>query len=406
MTIGPDHDGALALAAGAAQVLPQGGLEAALGRSQRDARPLRVKFGIDPSGTELTLGHAVVLRKLRQFQDAGHSAVLVIGDFTATIGDPTGRSTGRNTMTLEQTTANARTYLEQAALVLRRDRMEVRRNTEWLADMTLKEILGHARTVTVAQLLERDDFAARYRQHRPLALSEFFYPLLQAIDSVAVGADVELGGADQLFNLALGRDVQRVVGQEPQVVLTMPLLVGLDGTEKMSKSLGNYVALIEPAPEQFGKLMSIPDRLVGRYAQACTSLSETDISALIADVDEGGPAAGRAKRALARAVVAIYHGEQQARRAEAGFDVRFRDRTVPQDVPTVALPDDAEVHLPALLTAAGLCSSRTEARRLIDAGAVRLDGHTLPSGAYTRFREELAGRVIQIGRRRAARLER
>lgn len=403
MTIDIDAT-AVDLARGAAHVLPQDGLAAALTTAQKQGRPLRVKFGIDPSGSDLTLGHAVVLRKLRQFQDHGHTAVLVIGDFTGTVGDPTGRSAVRNAMTLSETTRNAETYLQQASTVLRSDRLQVRHNTEWLATMDLSEVLSQAQHLTVAQLLERDDFAARYRERRPISLSEFVYPLLQGIDSVAVKADVELGGSDQLFNLTTGRDLQRAAGQTPQVVPTMPLLEGLDGVQKMSKSLGNYVALTEAPEEQFGKLMSVPDTLIDRYTQLCTNAPEEELLAVRADVSAGGPSAARAKRRMARRVVEAYHGAAEAEQAEAAFDHRFRDRAVPKNAPQIELPVDESVHLPAVLLDAGLSSSRAEARRMIDSCAVRLNGHRLPAGAYDHARSDLADKVVQVGRRRSAEL--
>lgn len=399
-----DHSAAADLSRGAAQVLPPDGLIALLATARRQGRPLRVKFGIDPSGSELTLGHAVVLRKLRQSQDHGHTAVLVIGDFTGTVGDPTGRSAARNAMTLSETTRNAETYLEQVSTILRPDRLEVHRNTEWLAGTGLSEVLAHAQHLTVAQLLERDDFAARYREHRPISLSEFFYPLLQGIDSVAVKADVELGGTDQLFNLTVGRDLQRASGEPLQLVLTMPLLEGLDGVRKMSKSFGNYVALTDTADEQFGKLMSVPDSLIERYTLLCTDATEQDLQTARTDVAAGGPQAAGAKRRIARAVVEAYHGAGAAERAEADFNQRFRHRAVPVNVPQIDLPADQDVHLPALLADARLCSSRAEARRLIDSGAVRLDGQRVLPASYDHPRADLVGKVIQVGRLRTARV--
>ncbi len=390
------------LVRGSARLLPQDGLSSLLTRTLN--RPLRVKFGIDPSGSELTLGHAVVLRKLRQFQDRGHTAVLVIGDFTATIGDPTGRSAARRPLTLDETTGNAQTYLEQASQVLTQERLEVRWNSQWLADLGLHQVLAQAQHLTVAQMLERDDFASRYAQHHPIALSEFFYPLLQGIDSVAIHADVELGGSDQLFNLTVGRDLQRAAGQTPQVVLTMPLLVGLDGIRKMSKSLNNYVALTEPAAEQFGKLMSVPDAAAHHYALLCTDASDAELRTADADIAAGGARAASAKRRLARTIVSLYHGPAAAHRAETDFDHRVRDRGVPHNAPPFTLPPTDSVHLPALLVEARLCSTRSQARRLLDQGAVRLDGEQLPAGLYDQPRSQLAGRVIQVGRRTAARL--
>ena len=284
------------LASGAAQILPADGLAERLLVADRAGRPLRVKLGIDPSGSELTLGHAVVLRKLRQFQDLGHRAVLVVGGFTGQVGDPSGRTATRVAQSAEQVIANATGYFDQLMRILDRHRVEVVNNADWLGAMQLAELLGYTRQVTVAQLLERDDFSRRFAANQPITLSEFFYPLLQGIDSVAVRADIELGGTDQTFNNLVGRELQRSRGQDPQAVLTVPLLVGTDGVEKMGKSLNNYVAIDEPAAEQFGKLMSIPDAVVGMYARLCTALHPRELDGLEADVAAGGGAANRAKR--------------------------------------------------------------------------------------------------------------
>jgi tyrosyl-tRNA synthetase len=392
------------LTAGTAQVLPAGALGPRLAEAEKAGRPLRVKLGIDPSGTELTLGHAVVLRKLRQFQDLGHLAVLIIGDFTGMVGDPTGRSAVRSMLTADQTAANATTYLEQVMRVLDPDRVEIRRNSEWLAPLTLTEVVQEASVLTVARLLERDDFAKRYAAGQPISLVEFLYPLLQGYDSVAVRADVEIGGTDQTYNLLVGRDFQRAHGQEQQLVLTVPLLEGLDGVAKMSKSLGNYVSLTEAPEEQFGKLMSIPDALVVRYAQLCTDLLPEQVAVVASAVEAGGPAANAAKRSVARTIVTLYHGPEAALAAEEHFDERFRRREVPTDVPEHALDEADPVHLPQLLVATGLAASRNEGRRLIDDGAVRLDGDPVPARTYDLARSELSGRVLQRGKRLAVRL--
>jgi tyrosyl-tRNA synthetase len=392
------------LSAGAAQVLPAGSLGPRLAEAERAGRPLRVKLGIDPSGSELTLGHAVVLRKLRQFQDLGHLAVLIIGDFTGMVGDPTGRSAVRTMLTAEQTEANAATYLQQVMRVLDPERAEIRRNSEWLAPMTLTEVVQEASVLTVARLLERDDFAKRYAAGQPISLVEFLYPLLQGYDSVAVEADVEIGGTDQTYNLLVGRDFQRAHGQEQQLVLTVPLLEGLDGVQKMSKSLGNYVSLTEPPEEQFGKLMSIPDALVTRYALLCTDMLPEEVAAVAQTVAEGGKFAGDAKRLVARRIVELYHGREAAFAAEEHFDERFKRREVPTDVPEHVLDAEDPVHLPLVLVATGLAASRGEARRLIDDGAVRLDGAQVPPRSYDLARAELVGRVLQRGKRLAVRL--
>ena len=300
------------LASGAAQILPADGLAERLLTSEKQARPLRVKLGIDPSGADLTLGHAVVLRKLRQFQDFGHTAVLVVGGFTGQVGDPSGRTSTRSAQSADRVIANAKGYFDQLMQILDRDRTEVVNNADWLGVMQVAELLGYTQQLTIAQLLERDDFARRFKANAPITLSEFFYPLLQGIDSVEIRADIELGGTDQTFNNLVGRELQRSRGQDPQTVLTLPLLVGTDGVEKMGKSLNNYIGINEPAPEQFGKLMSIPDSVVGLYARLCTTLHPREIEALEAEVAEGGAAANRAKRQMARAVVSLYHGPDAA----------------------------------------------------------------------------------------------
>jgi tyrosyl-tRNA synthetase len=392
------------LAAGAAQILPEGGLAEKLAAADRAGRPLRVKHGIDPSGTELTIGHAVVLRKLRQFQDLGHLVVLVVGDFTGMVGDPSGQSITRRQLTAAQTEANSATYLDQLMRVLDPDRIEVRRNSEWLAGMTLADVVRETAVLTVAQLLERDDFAKRFAAHQPISLSEFLYPFLQGYDSVAIEADIELGGTDQTYNLLVGRDLQRAHGQVQQVVLTLPLLEGLDGVQKMSKSLGNYVAIAEPAAEQFGKLMSIPDPLVARYATLATDLGPDEVAGIERAIAQGGSGANAAKRQVARAIVALYHPDPAAEQAEAAFNQVFQRREIPTDVPEVRLPDGDPVHLPAVLRAAGLVSSTSQARRQLADGAVRVDGTRLGPDTLDLPRADLVGRVVQVGRRHAARL--
>jgi tyrosyl-tRNA synthetase len=388
---------------GAAQILPADGLAERLIAADREHRPLRVKLGIDPSGANLTLGHAVVLRKLRQFQDFGHTAVLVVGGFTGQVGDPSGRTATRAAQSADQVIANAQGYFDQLMRILEPERTEVVNNAEWLGPMTLGEVLGYTRQLTIAQLLERDDFARRFAANQPITLSEFFYPLLQGIDSVEIRADIELGGTDQTFNNLVGRELQRSRGQAPQAVLTMPLLVGTDGVEKMGKSLGNWIAIDDPAPEQFGKLMSVPDDVVGLYARLCTAMHPRDVDALAAEVAAGGAGANRAKRRMAREVVALYHGSEAAEAAEQRFDAVFRDNQVQQDAPLHVLADGDPVHLPAALVAAGLAASTSAARRDIDGGAVKIDGAAVPARAYDLARTDLVGRVVSSGKRRAAR---
>jgi tyrosyl-tRNA synthetase len=392
------------LASGAAQILPADGLAERLLAAEREQRPLRVKLGIDPSGADLTLGHAVVLRKLRQFQDLGHTAVLVVGGFTGQVGDPSGRTSTRSAQSADQVVENAKGYFDQLMRILDADRTEVVNNADWLGTMQVAEMLGYTRQVTIAQLLERDDFSRRFKANQPITLSEFFYPLLQGIDSVAIHADIELGGTDQTFNNLVGRELQRSRGQAPQAVLTVPLLVGTDGIEKMGKSLNNYVAIGEPAPDQFGKLMSIPDAVVGMYARLCTALHPREVDAIEAEVASGGVPANRAKRRVAREVVALYHGADAARAAEERFDRVFRRGEVAQDAPDRPLPDGDPVHLPAALVGAGLAASTSAARRDIDAGAVRIDGVVVAPKSYDVPRADLVDRVVAVGKRKTARL--
>jgi tyrosyl-tRNA synthetase len=392
------------LAAGAAQILPVDGLAERMLAAHTEKRPLRVKLGIDPSGSELTLGHAVVLRKLRQFQDFGHTAVLVVGGFTGQVGDPSGRTATRAAQSADQVVANAQGYFDQLMRILDPARSEVVNNDTWLGPMTLADVLGYTRQLTVAQLLERDDFARRFKANAPISLSEFMYPLLQGIDSVEIRADIELGGTDQTFNNLVGRELQRSRGQAPQAVLTVPLLVGTDGVEKMGKSLGNFIAIDEPAGEQFGKIMSIPDPVVGMYAVLCASLPPLEVAEIEAAIAAGGIAANQAKRRVARDVVALYHGADAAASAEAGFDATFKRGEAPADLVDHRLAEADPVHLPALLVETGLADSSSAARRAIDAGSVRLDGRQLPARAYDHPRSDLEGAVLTLGKRHGVHL--
>jgi tyrosyl-tRNA synthetase len=367
--------------------LPAGELE----RKLALGRPLRVKLGVDPTTADLHLGHTVVLQKLRDFQDAGHKVVLIIGDYTARVGDPSGRSKTRPVASGEEIDANARTYQEQAFKVLRDDPdvLEVRWNSEWL-DMPMEELFRLARVATAAQILERDDFAKRWASGTPISILELLYPLLQGYDSVAVRADVEIGGTDQKFNLLLGRDVQRAYGQPEQAVLTLPILVGTDGTQKMSKSLGNYVGVSEAPDEQYGKTLSLPDEAMGEWYRLL----------LHRPPDPALPPRD-AKRALAREIVTRFHGPDAAAAAEARFDRVFVQRQAPEEVPEHDLPGEDVVHLPAVLADAfGI--SRSEARRLIAQGGVRLDEEVV--GEADLPAAGLDGRVLRAGKRRFVRL--
>ena len=376
------------LARNAVDCLPEGGLE----RKLSLGRPLRVKLGIDPTAPDIHLGFTVVLQKLREFQDVGHVVVLIIGDYTARVGDPSGRSATRPVLDPAEIDANARTFQEQAKLVLNEERLEVRFNSEWL-DMPATDLFALARTATVAQLLERDDFSQRFAAREPISVLELLYPLLQGYDSVAVKADVELGGTDQKFNLLLGRDIQRHYGQPEQVILTMPLLTGTDGERKMSKSFGNYIGVIEPPEEMYGKTMSIPDESLQSWYELL--LGEEQPRDL-------GPR--DAKRALARALVARFHGEAAAKAAEGAFDRQFVRHEVPEDMPELEWERaNGVVHLPALLARAFEIST-SEARRAIAQGGVKLDGEAVANRSLDIPADEVDGRVLQLGRRRFVRV--
>ncbi len=391
---------------GAAEIVSEEELRQKLLRAAETGRPLRVKLGLDPSAPDIHLGHTVVLRKLRQFQDLGHRVVCLIGDFTGRIGDPSGRSETRRQLSEEEVRANAETYARQVFKILDPERTVIDFNSRWLAPMSFAEVVRLASCTTVARMLERDDFAARYREHRQIHVHEFFYPLMQGYDSVALEADVELGGTDQKFNLMMARDVQRAYGQEPEVALLLPILEGTDGVQKMSKSVGNYIGIEEPPGDMYGKTMSIPDRLIVRYLELLTDVPLAEVRAL-----EEGMAGGRvnprdAKMRLARELVTLYHGAEAARRAEEEFVRRFSLRELPRDMPEVAVPlpegDGGRVWLPQLLKLAGLVPSTSEGRRKVEEGAVRVDGERLADpAAQVAVRD---GMVLQVGRRRAVRL--
>ncbi|MDQ4064570.1 MAG: tyrosine--tRNA ligase [Actinomycetota bacterium] len=371
-----------------------------------EGRPLRVKLGVDPTVQDVTLGWAVPLRLLRRFQDDGHTAVLILGDFTARIGDPSGKSETRPQLSKETVDANAERCLDALMAILAADNLEVRRNSEWLEPMDLPGVLKLTSHYTVAQMLERDDFRQRFDQQRPISIVEFMYPLMQAYDSVAVRADIELGGTDQLFNLLVGRDMQRAHDQRPQIAMTMPLLVGTDGVQKMSQSLGNYISIRDEPDEMFGKTMSIPDELVGQWARLGAELSDEEIVEIESAVASGGPDAAQAKRGVARAIVALYHDDAAAAAAEAAFDRQFKEGRAPEDVPEVAIPraaiENGRVQLPRLLADLGLAASRSEARRLIAQDGVRINGDVVSEEEVAVA--QLEGSLLQVGKRRFVRL--
>jgi tyrosyl-tRNA synthetase len=382
-----DTEARAGLTRGTVDVLPAGELE----RRLDEGRPLRVKLGIDPTAPDIHLGHVVVLEKLRQFQAAGHLAVLIIGDYTASVGDPSGRSSLRPQLTEAEIEANALTYQEQAFKVLDPDRTEVRRNSEWLA-MPSVELFGLARRFTVARLLERDDFTKRMAAAEPVSLLELLYPVLQGYDSVAVDADVELGGTEQKFNLLFGRDVQSSFGRRPQVVVTVPILPGTDGVRKMSKSLDNYVGVTEPASEIFGKVMSVPDDVLALYWEL-----------LLGEEVDAARHPNDSKRELARRICDRFAGPGSGEEAEARFNRIHQEGRIPDDVPIHLIAEGGDVHLPVLMREA-FGVSGSEARRLIAQGAVRIDGEPVDGERLDVPSAELSGTVLQVGRRRFARI--
>jgi tyrosyl-tRNA synthetase len=392
------------LARNAVDSLPRRGLETKLREARSEASPLRVKLGIDPTAPDIHLGHAVVLGKLREFQDAGHKVVLIIGDYTARVGDPSGRSEQRPVLSEAEIDANAATFQGQALKILDDDpeRLEVRRNSEWL-DMPMVDLLGLVATTTAAQLLERDDFAKRMAAEQPISVLELLYPLLQGYDSVAIEADVELGGTDQKFNLLLGRDIQRAYGQPEQAIMTMPILVGTDGRRKMSKSLGNEIGVTDAPEEMYGKTMAIPDEAIAEYRRLLLDPRSSGDG----PVDDGGDAelsARDAKRALARDLVAWLHSPEDAVAAERHFDRVFVEREAPEEIEEATFDSDGGlVHLPVLI-ADEFGVSRSEARRLIDQGGVTLGDSQLAAGEHDVSLERADGQVLKVGRRRFRRL--
>jgi tyrosyl-tRNA synthetase len=389
---------------GTFDIVPKAELKTKLEKSAREGRPLQIKLGLDPTAPDIHLGFAVVLRKLRLFQDLGHIVVIIIGDYTALIGDPSGRSTTRPMLSTEEITANGKTYVEQLAKVLDREKTVVRFNSEWLGKLSFADFVHLTSKMTVAQVMQREDFAHRYEQGLPIGLHELLYPLSQAYDSVAIRADVEMGGQDQTFNNLAGRALQKELGQEPQVVLLMPLLVGLDGVKKMSKSLGNYVGISEAPSEMFGKLMSIGDELMPTYYELCTDVPMDEVRAL---TDSSQIHPREAKKRLAREIITLYHSADAARLADDEFERVHKDHQVPDDMPEIAVPSDicdasGHARVTALLVAAKLAPSSGEAKRLIQQGGVTIEGEKINDPAQTVLIQ--TGQVIKVGRNRFARL--
>jgi tyrosyl-tRNA synthetase len=363
---------------GASEIIPEEDLVKKLERSVKTHTPLRIKLGCDPSRPDLHLGHSVVLRKLRQFQDLGHHAILIIGDFTGMIGDPSGRSKTRPSLTLAETREFGQSYFEQATKILSKERIEMVYNSQWLGAMSFTDVIKLSSKYTVARMLERDDFTLRYKAGEPISMHEFLYPLAQGMDSVAMKSDVELGGSDQKFNLLVGRDLQREYGQEPQVILTMPLLVGTDGVEKMSKSYDNYIGINEPSTEMYGKTLRIPDTLIYTYFEIASDVPNDELRTIKQQLADSSVNPRDLKRKLARTFVGMYYSAEAARDAEAAFDKIFIDKEIPEHIEEYVIRSGAEEStLAGLMVTTKLAASKSEARRLIEQGGVSIDGNRI-----------------------------
>ena len=390
---------------GVSEIIREDDLARKIERSLKSGKPLNVKLGCDPSKPDLHLGHTVVLRKLRQFQDLGHQAILIVGDFTGMIGDPSGRSKTRPPLTLEETRKNGQTYFEQSTKILSSKKLQMLYNSEWLAKMSFADVIMLGSKYTVARIMERDDFERRYRAGEPISLHEILYSLAQAMDSVAISADIELGGTDQKFNLLVGRDIQREYGLEPQVAVTLPILVGTDGAEKMSKSLDNYIGINESPQQIYGKTLSIPDTLIYDYFLLASDLPQSELRAIKSALDDKSSNPRDLKRRLARTLVALYHGADAARSAEEEFDRIFIRKDLPDEVPQYEMRlDNGSVGIIRLLTETKLVASNSEARRMIEQGGVSVDGVRIAdANAVVTLRESV---VVKVGKRKFLRVNR
>ena len=382
------------------EIIPEEDLVRKLIRSKETGKPLRIKFGIDPTGTDVHLGHLVPIRKMRDFQDLGHIGVIIIGDFTAQIGDPTGRDETRPPLSHQQVLANAERFMEQLYTVLKQEQTEVRWQSEWFGKMTVEDVIKLMGNFTLAQFMAHDTFRTRYEQGLPLGLHELMYPLLQAYDSVAVQSDVELGATEQKFNILCGRDMQRFLGQEEQVAILTPLLIGLDGVNKMGKSLNNYIAVFDPPEEKFGKIMSIPDNLILNYYKYAAWADEEELEKVQKEL-ESGTNPMILKKQLAHRIVAFYHGNKAADEAQRAFEKVFSQRELPDEMPEYKV-NNSVMRIAKLLTESGLCESGSEAKRLIQAGGVSIDGEKITSTDAEIEIEE--GMVLRVGKRKFLRL--
>lgn len=387
---------------GVAQVVSEDELLKKLEKSIAENRPLNVKLGVDPTSSDIHLGHTVPLQKLRQFQDLGHNVTLIIGDYTAMIGDPSGKSATRPRLTHEQVLANAKTYQEQVFKILKPEQTKVAFNGDWFSKMTFSDVADMASKITVARMLERDDFAKRYSNNQPISILEFIYPLMQATDSVEIKADVELGGTDQVFNILLGRDLQRDAGQEPQIVMCLPLLVGLDGVNKMSKSLGNYIGITEDPNTMYGKVMSLADEMMITYFELVTNMDKAEIDKIKAGLNDGSLHPKAVKSRLGMQIVSQYHGEEAATKARDEFEKVFSSGGLPEDIPEFTINEE-KVWIVKLMVDCELVKSNSEARRMIEQGGVKLNNNKVEDGNLEVAIDD--GMVLQVGKRKFARLK-
>ncbi|PIP77060.1 MAG: tyrosine--tRNA ligase [Ignavibacteria bacterium CG22_combo_CG10-13_8_21_14_all_37_15] len=384
---------------GVSEIIPEDELLKKLEKSYKEQKPLKIKLGCDPSRPDLHIGHSVVLRKLAQFQSLGHQAILIIGDFTGMIGDPSGRNVTRPALSLEETRKHGESYFEQASKILDKEKTKIVYNSQWLGKMSFEDVIKLASKYTVARMLERDDFTKRYKNGEPISVHEFLYPLAQAMDSVAIESDVELGGTDQKFNLLVGRDIQREFGIEPQVILTMPLLVGTDGVEKMSKSYGNYIGISDSPKDIFGKTLSIADSLIYTYYELATDISNAELTKVKSDLENPDVNPRNIKRALAKKLVEMYHSAEAAKEAEEEFDKIFIKKEIPDEIPFFEITNgQKEISILDLITTVNFAPSKGEARRLVQQGGVTLDGEKIADiTATVKLKEE---NILKVGKRK------
>lgn len=387
---------------GAVEIIPEDELVKKIERSIKENKPLNIKLGCDPSRPDLHIGHSVVLKKLAQFQTLGHQAILIVGDFTGMIGDPSGRNSTRPALTLEQTRINGESYFQQASKILDKEKTKIVYNSDWLSKMNFEEVIKLSSKYTVARMIERDDFTKRFKAGEPISVHEFLYPLAQAMDSVAINSDVELGGTDQKFNLLVGRDIQREYGIEPQVILTMPLLVGTDGIEKMSKSLDNYIGISDPPQQIFGRTLSIPDNLIYTYFVLTTDVSEEKLAEIQKQLNDEKSNPRDLKRELAKMLVTMYHSEEAAKTAEEEFDRIFINKGLPDEIPEFKIEESKEINILELIVLVNFAPSKGEARRLVTQGGVSIDGEKINDPLQiVKIKPEM---ILKVGKRKFVKL--